>query len=144
MGNSCWNNFVLHAVVHGCDSHQYIYKGSWLCYNIFFQKDNSMTPKRRSYMEAVSNSELNMNPMEVINTYKNNPWVHNWTHMGPITIMEIITNKDINLILGWGTCKQSDSPSFLYDRRQQQWDQFARGIYWTCLTSVDSIWFQQP
>ena len=24
-----------------------------------------MTPKRRSYMEAVSNSELNMNPMEV-------------------------------------------------------------------------------
>ena len=25
-----------------------------------------MTPKRRSYMEAVSNSELNMNPMEVI------------------------------------------------------------------------------
>ena len=75
MGNSCWNNFVLHAVVHGCDSHQYIYiyKGSWLCYNIFFQKDNSMTPKRRSYMEAVSNSELNMNPMEVINTYKNDP-----------------------------------------------------------------------
>merc|ERR1711936_209679 len=29
------------------------------------KKDNAMTPKRRSYMEAVSNSELNMNPMEV-------------------------------------------------------------------------------
>jgi len=28
------------------------------------KKDNAMTPKRRSYMEAVSNSELNMNPME--------------------------------------------------------------------------------
>merc|ERR1712156_309921 len=27
-------------------------------------KDNALTPKRRSYMEAVSNSQLNMNPME--------------------------------------------------------------------------------
>merc|ERR1719289_536970 len=25
-------------------------------------KDNALTPKRRSYMEAVSNSQLNMNP----------------------------------------------------------------------------------
>merc|ERR1712012_1205286 len=30
----------------------------------FLVQDNALTPKRRSYMEAVSNSQLNINPME--------------------------------------------------------------------------------
>ena len=42
----------------------------------FWLQDNALTPKRRSYMEAVSNSQLNMNPMEV-RAHPHRPWEYN-------------------------------------------------------------------
>ena len=63
-----------------------------------------MTPKRRSYMEAVSNSELNMNPMEVQTQIQ----------------IQIQTQIQIKKFLGRGACEQSDSPSLLYDCCLQQ------------------------
>ena len=65
-------------------------------------------------MEAVSNSELNMNPMEVQTQIQ----IQIQTQI-QIQI-QIQTQIQIKKFLGRGACEQSDSPSLLYDCCLQQ------------------------